>query len=406
MRKMILLGTLLALLLSACQTTTLPQASSPTVEPVATQPPASATPTQEPTPTGAPAATLVHTAAPTLIPQPVGPNSFAAGINPLTGLAVSDPALLERRPLAVKVQLFPRSGRPPYGVALADAVYHYYQNAGITRLHAIFYGNDAEKVMPVRSARLFDAQLIWMYKSIFAFGGADSRIYNRLVNTDFGDRLILEGGAASCPPMCREDPSGYNFLWTNTAELEKYAEKRGVDNPAEDLTGTLFDPETPSGGEAGEAVSVRYSISAYTRWEYDADTGKYTRLQDTTEASTPADEVYAPLVDGATNQPLTADNVIILFSEHTYEFNSRPGNNEVIRIPLEGTGRALAFRDGQMYELTWNRPAGDAYYDLFTLTFEDGAQYPYKPGNSWYEVVGQSSTLSTENGLRVQFSIP
>lgn len=403
MRKLIMIGMLLALLVSACQTNNpIPTTETPTENASVILPSATAT-QAPPTPTTTPTDTPEPTATATLAPQPVGPSNFAAGVNPLTGLPVANPALLDRRPLAVKVQLFPRSGRPTYGLTQADAVYHYYQNAGMTRLHAIFYGQDAERVSPIRSARLFDAQLIWIYKSIFAFGGADARIYDRLINTDFGNRLILEGGAASCPPMCRLDPNGFNFLVTNTAELEKYAVSRGVDNAPQDLTGTYFDPQVPEGGKAGEQVAVRYSISAYTRWEYNAALGEYTRLQDTAEASTPADEVYAPLVDGATQQPLTADNVIILFAEHTYEFNSRPGNNEVIRIALEGSGKALAFRDGQMYELTWSRTDVNK---LFTLTFADGTQYPYKPGNAWYEVVGETSELTTDGGLRVQFKIP
>jgi len=403
MRKVIMIGLMLALLVSACQTENPTLPTETATESAAIARP-TATATQAPaTPTAALTATPESTATATLVPEPVGPANFAAGVNPLTGLPVANPELLNRRPLAIKVQLFPRSGRPPYGLSLADAVYHYYQNAGITRLHAIFYGQDAERVSPIRSARLFDAQLIWMYKSIFAFGGADARIYDRLINADFGNRLILEGGAASCPPMCRLDPNGFNFLVTNTAELEKYAVSRGIDNSPQDLTGTRFDPQAPEGGKAGEQVSLRYSISAYTRWEYNPAAGKYTRLQDTAEASTPADEVYAPLVDGATEQPLTADNVIILFAEHTYEFNSRPGNNEVIRIALEGSGKALAFRDGQMYELTWSRPDLNK---LFTLSFADGTQYPYKPGNAWYEVVGETSELTTDGDLRIQFKIP
>ncbi len=403
MRKLMFLGLLLALIIGACSPASPTTAPLATTESVPSPLPPSATPTQEATPTNEPTATLEPTTTPTLIPQPVGPSNFPAGVNPLTGLQAANPALLDRRPLAVKVQLFPRSGRPTFGLSLADAVYHYYQNGGMTRLHAIFYGQDAERVSPIRSARLFDAQLIWMYKSIFAFGGADSRIYNRLINADFGNRLILEGGPASCPPMCRLDPSGFNFLVTNTAELQKYAVSRGIDNAAQDLTGTLFDPETPQGGKVGESLAVRYSISAYTRWTYDDNSGEYTREQDTTEASTPADEVYAPLLDGATNQPVSADNVIVLFVEHTYEFNSHPGPNEVIRIKLEETGKALAFRDWQMYELTWNRPDLNK---LFTLTFADGTQYPYKPGNAWYEVVGQTSELTTDGGLRIQFKIP
>ena len=147
------------------------------IPPTDTLPP----PTEPPVPTA------------TDVPEVYGPDNFPADVNPLTGQKVSNPALLERRPLAVKVQIFPRGQRPPWGVALADIVYDYYQNNGLTRFHTIFLGTDATQVGPIRSARLFDGQLMNMYKSIFVFGGADSRILTRLYNAPYYDRLVVEG---------------------------------------------------------------------------------------------------------------------------------------------------------------------------------------------------------------------
>ena len=62
--------------------------------------------------------------------QAYGPSNFPPDVNPLTGLVISDPSLLDRRPVAVKVQIFPRGQRPPFGISLADIVYDYYQNNG------------------------------------------------------------------------------------------------------------------------------------------------------------------------------------------------------------------------------------------------------------------------------------
>ena len=58
--------------------------------------------------------------------------------NPLTGLTATDPSLLERRPIAVKVTLFPRYVRPESGLTLADIVFEYYIEAGLTRFIAVF----------------------------------------------------------------------------------------------------------------------------------------------------------------------------------------------------------------------------------------------------------------------------
>ena len=99
-----------------------------------------------------------------------------ANINPLTGLPVSDPALLERRPMAIKVTKFPRSVRPEWGLSQADNVYNYYIGDQMTRFIGVFYGTDASRVGPVRSAH-FDENIIRMYKAIFVFGSADPRCW-------------------------------------------------------------------------------------------------------------------------------------------------------------------------------------------------------------------------------------
>ncbi|NIP43226.1 MAG: DUF3048 domain-containing protein, partial [candidate division Zixibacteria bacterium] len=60
-------------------------------------------------------------------------------------------------PIAMKIPLMPRgSARPQWGLSLADHVYEYYLEKGITRFIAIFFGNNAERAGPIRSGRLFD----------------------------------------------------------------------------------------------------------------------------------------------------------------------------------------------------------------------------------------------------------
>jgi hypothetical protein len=328
---------------------------------------------------------------PTVVPTPApvayGPLEFPANISQLSGKAASDPSLLERRPVAVKVQLFPRGQRPPWGVSLADIVYDYYQNFGLTRLHAIYLGQNAETVGPIRSARLLDQSLVNMYGSVFAFGSAEQRTYSRLFGSEGANRLVVEGNA-NCPPMCRIDPNGANFLVTNTDELSQYATSNGVDNVRQNLTGMYFDDQVPAGGQPGSQVSTRFSISAYELWDFKPETGRYLRYQDTKEANDSQTEALAPLVDQLTQQQIAADNVVVLLVPHQYAFGTSPGPNEVVDILLSGSGPAIAFRDGQAYPVTWNQPNKDS---VLSLTLSDGSPYPHKPGNTWYEVIGQSS---------------
>lgn len=345
--------------------------------------PASDTPTPELTETSTP------TPEPSPTPEPYGPDNFPEGVNPLTGQVVDDPDLLERRPLAVKIQLYPRDGRPPWGLSLADLVFDYYQNDGLTRLTAVFYGKDAETVGPIRSARLFDEHVMRMYEAIFAFGGADWRVVERIYDADLVNRMIVEG-SNNCPPMCRLEPNGPNYLVTNTEELGAYAvTKKGVDNSRQDLDGMSFDLNPPEGGVAGEQIEMRWSISAYVQWIYDQESGRYQRQQDTLEAYSAEEEQFAPFMDRLTEEQITAANVVVLPLVHEDIYPQR--NIEVIDIKLSGSGEAFLFRDGQMFKVQWNRPASDS---LLFLTDTEGNIIPFKPGNTWFEVVGASSLVS------------
>jgi hypothetical protein len=414
MFKRFLSTLLLIFLLTACNGQSAPTA---TVEPTATRA-AEATFTPLPGPTDAPSATpaendstatpeVTPTIPPTEQPREVGPNNMPASVNPLTGLVMADPTLLERRPVAVKVNIVPRnSTRPPWGLSFADIVYDYYHNDGYSRLHAIFYGADAELVGPVRSGRLPDAELVRMYQSIFAYGSADQTINNRFFNSDFANRLVLESNASPCPPtntnpMCRFDPSGYQHLLAGTSQVRTYAISKGSDNLRPNLTGMTFNQAAPANGVTGTEVITRYSLDNYTKWQYDPATGRYLRFQDK-EMKEVGQEVYEPLLDRLTNQQIAADNVVVLLVPHSY-FVPPPG--EIVEILLSGTGKAFAFRDGQRYEVVWNRPTVSS---VLFLTFPDGTAYPFKPGNTWFQVVGTSSqaTQPAESIWRYDFQMP
>jgi len=343
---------------------------------------------------------------PTDLPEPVsfGPSDFPADVDPLTGEQVSNSALLERRPLSIKVQIFPRGQRPAWGVSMADIVYDFYQNNGMTRLHAVFYGQDAETVGPIRSARLPDIPLVKMYKSIFAFGSAESRTLNRLYGSDFADRIIMEG-YGKCPPMCRVDPNGFNYLVANTSEMSDYVTSQGIDNSRQNLDGMSFNQLSPQGGQLASQLYVRVSISAYTRWDYDPASSRYLRFQDTVEAHDQASEVYDVFTDRLTGQQVSADNVIVILATYNYAFSTHPGPGEVININLSDKGKAYAYREGQVYEVEWMRTSSDS---VLYLTYPDGSPYPFKPGNTWFHIIGQSSKVETpENGIwRFQMWIP
>ena len=369
------------------------------------------TPSSTPSPF-TPADTETPTPSPTATPEyPVegyGPIKFPNNVNPLTGLTVPDSSMLDKRPVAIKINIVPRTGtRPPWGLSSADIVYDYYQNNGYTRFHAIFYGEDAELAGSIRSARFPDHFLIRMHKSIFAYGSADPLINERLFGSEYSDRLVLEGGGSRlCPPtsqapLCRFDPQGYDFLLGGTSEIHGYINNQGVDDSRQNLDGMYFNLEPPKGGQEGNQVAVRYSGDDYVTWEFDSSNGNYLRFQDDS-FDTGQGETYAPLTDRNNDEQISAENVVVVLMEHSY-YRKPPA--EIVEILVSGSGPAYLFRDGQVFEVRWNIPATDS---VLFLTDQDGTPIPYKPGNTWYQVVGNSSTISNpeENTWRFEFLVP
>lgn len=380
---------LFLLTFTACGTAIPSATATPEITPTITTSPSPLPPTFTPTPE--------PTSTPAYPPEGLGPNTFPPNVNPLTGLVPADPSLLERCPLMVKVSNIPRYVRPQWGLTLADHVYEYYTEYGSTRYIAIFLGQDASQVGPIRSARYFDDNIVQAYKAIFAFGYADYRVMETLFSADYANRLVLE---SENTPLFRYDPNGYNHLMVDTSELSKYITTKGIDNGRQDLNGLFFKLEAPQGGQPGQIVSVHYSIAIYNKWEYEASTGKYTRFSDTVDSETAQNEVYEPLTDALTKKPVTADNVVFL--EIPYQFVNRVP--EQFEMPFIGEGKAFAFRDGQGYEVRWKRLTQD---DMVSLLNMDGTPFPFKPGNTFFEVIGTTSTLTQdEQGWRFVFHIP
>ncbi len=93
------------------------------------------------------------------------------------------------------------------------------------------------------------------------------------------------------------------------------------------------------------------------------------------------------MTDAATGEPIAVENVVMLFVRHN-DIDPRP-EVELLEVNMQGTGTAYLARDGQLYKLKWQRLADS---DVFTLVDDAGNLVPFKPGQTWFEVM----TASTE----------
>lgn len=350
-----------------------------------------------PTPLSLPTVTL-PTAAPTEVPPdtPVPTATVPVVINPLTGMAVSNPSLLERRPMAIKVANFPRYVRPQSGLTLADQVFEYYIEGGLTRFVAVFYGNDSEWVGPVRSGRFFDENVVRMYHAYLIFKFADKRVLDYFKTTDIAPFLVTPTIGA-CPPyrlMPTRDIEVYNNNYFNTVLWGECVAKNDLPADKPYLRGNFSDVVPTVSDVEALRVYTYFSEYSYHYWLYNATNGVYERYQETSDTHDGKPEAYAPLTDNVTGEQVHASNVVILFAYHTFA-NPFNEDDEVYDIDLTGTGEAYVFRDGIGIPAKWNRLSPD---QPLMLTTTYGAQIALKPGITFYEVIGTDSYASQGDG--------
>lgn len=385
----------LILLLAACgnQEAALPTSAPPavgntnTAVPPTTAPTATETSLPEPVtvstavpPTAAVAENAANeTPSPTstqAIPGMIGPDNFPEDVNPLTGLVVADPEMLERRPIAVKVSNIARV-RPQSGLNNADLVFEHMTEGTITRFTAVFYTTDSEKIGSIRSGRIIDLEIPIMYDAAFAYSGASgpvrllfraSSFFDRIISPDFGHGGFERISNPSNPGEFFEDT-----LFTNTNTLRFILNERGQDVPPNFQNGMAFHPDPPAGGAPANTIEIEYrATNAF--WQYQTGVGRYFRWSDGIAHN-----------DANTGQQLNFKNIIVLSAHHQdTDIIEDSFGSPSIQIQIWGEGPVSIFRDGQRFEGRWRREEpGDmlTFYDL------EGNLLPLAPGNSFFQLV-------------------
>jgi hypothetical protein len=323
---------------------------------------------------------------PAVTPQPevieglIGPEVYEHDVNPLTGKVMTDPTVLDRRPVAVKISNYPpQHVRPQAGLDKADIVIEHYAEGGATRLTAIFYGQGASQVGSIRSGRMIDLEIPAMYQSAFAYSGASAGVREKIRYSDFYGRVISPDFGYGEPYFYRMPRDGVPFEHTLFADLyDIWAWLDDNDNNTRpELKGLAFSDTPPAGGVPVSNLLVGYlSADCQVKWVYTPATGRYLRWQGGAK--------HTELLSGA---QISAANVVIVGAHHKDTDileDHVAGGHYSVQIQIWGDGPASLFRDGQRYEGRWQRTNRE---DMLVFTDLDGAILPFKPGNTWFQMV-------------------
>jgi len=353
----------LALLgVAACSPTPVPTPVPPTPRPVETQAPvATAPPTKAPTP------------APTATPTP------DPYVNPLNGQTVTDPALLQHRPILVRYG-HDRESRPQSGLTSADMVYEELAEGNtVTRITGVFLSRIPAVAGPIRSTRLAVLEMLHQLDAALVDAGASDPIMWLLSTLPQYPQFRHVGYGAEYFFRSNDKKAPFN-LYVHLAQVRARIIADGTDKPIH-VHNMVFSSQAPQ-GRAASRIRIPYPGVAPVDYRYDAASGTYRRYVE-----------GAPHTDALNGQQIAPDNVVVIYCEHkkTDMVEDKLGNTSIM-VWWVGTGRAQVFRDGVKIDGQWSRPEPA---QQMRLVDADGKDIPLKPGQTWIEIVPLDYRVTT-----------
>ncbi len=302
-------------------------------------------------------------------------DSISDNINMLSGLELGG-SLQNHRPLAIMVQNSPKA-RPHSGLIYADMVFEAVAEYGVTRYVALFSSADVDIVGPVRSARIYFAEIARSFDPIYTFWGTYPEGYTAIKNMDMD---VLDANSAAYVPHTSagwRDHSRSDAL-EHTAFIDTYGIKEDAAKYGYSLEGgqspMAFKIDAPDSerGNISE-ITVDFSSSTYiTGFSYDKNTNKYLKSL-----------AGSPHVDFESGQQLSLNNIIVIITDIEGPLSSA-GHMMIRTTGSHDQGAAYYFMDGNVIEGTWGR---DSIFDPFEFKDLNSQPILFNRGSTWVCII-------------------
>lgn len=320
---------------------------------------------------------------------------------PLCGLEPADPAVLQRRPVAVKVENDP-AARPQSGLGNACIVYEEECEAGVTRFMPIYLCRDTDPVGPVRSARQADIDIAFPYDPLFCHCGGGPPILAMIQASGIADldeqawagaywrsndrraphnlyssteRLRAAGNRQY--PFRGGTAQAFEFLSDKQQAAMEMERKRQVEkdlaNRAKPVDGYTPDFTVVSN------LHIPYESFCAVDYSYDTASGRFRRSVR-----------GLPHMDRNSGQQLMADTVIVQYVTTTPSGFVDVNGADTPNIGVIGSGRAQVFVRGRLIDARWEK---DSRQEHTVYKATSGKRIQVKPGVTWIELVPTTATV-------------
>jgi hypothetical protein len=222
--------------------------------------------------------------------------------------------------------------------------------------------------------------------------------YVPIVNAFPNGCLVAASKAAEvnvniCRTVYNQDANNVNAAGLSLTQLADIAKANQNPNRLPNYSGNAFSAVPPAGGQPALKLEVFYSYLNQSYWQYDAAAGGYMRYEDFADPNRVGQ--FQLSTDRLTGQPLTFENVVVLFVEHEV----RTPTIIDLNMGQSLKGKAIVFRNGQVYQDVYWSTMNENYEQTTGLTrpirlrYADGTPFNMAPGNTWFHVATPFSSV-------------
>lgn len=288
-----------------------------------------------------------------------------------------------KRPLGVMIDNHELARPYQFGLQKADLIYEAVAEGGITRLLAVFHGQDVEKLGPVRSSRVYYIDWALEFPAYYAHVGGASTVgpaninryitVNKVLNLNqfrlgsatftYGGDIYFRGGAV----LAHINYTSTNKLWQAGEALYPGT------NKLPSFQSWEFKPEEPYQSRPDvQKISFNFwNLPAYAvEWRYDRSENVYQRFQG-----------GVTHIDQATKKQLAAKNVVL-----AYMVERSAGDGTAHRLyTTTGQGDAAVYLDGVQVLATWKRAFLSSRMQFYKRGTSE--EITFNRGLTWVEIV-------------------
>ncbi|MFC4545376.1 DUF3048 domain-containing protein [Paenactinomyces guangxiensis] len=317
---------------------------------------------------------LIFALAACSVPGPSGKNENQSGekkkavnkIDPLTGLTTGG----AEHPVLMVMLNNHRNARPQTGLDRADIVVEILAEGEITRFAAFYHSQTGGKVGPVRSVRNYYLDLAEGADAVVAHAGGAKDALARIEQENIpGLDGIHEDARYFSRVSFRKPPHN---LYTDLERLYEAVREQGYQSlPVKKAYQFSKTAETGQRESAGR-IDLDYHPLYKAGYEYDSASKSYIRYTEGVRQ-----------VDRETKQPLSMQNVLVVFAKH--QIVDSVGHRTVA---VKASGRGYLFQQGKALSIEWR------YRDGWIIPFAGGKEVPMLPGKTWVNVLPETGRVS------------